>query len=162
VTAAAAAALGLAEGPVHAELRLGPGGPVVLEVAARSIGGLCARTLRFGAGVSLEEIIVAHAVGLPVAALRREAAASGVMMLPIPRAGVLHGVRGIEEARAVPGVVDVAVTIPLGRTVEPLPEGDSYLGFLFARGASPEEVERALRTAHARLRFEIRQALATA
>jgi biotin carboxylase len=162
VVAAAAAALGLSEGPVHAELRLGPSGPVVLEVAARSIGGLCARTLHFGAGVSLEEVIVAHAMGLPAAALHRETAASGVMMLPIPRAGVLHRVAGLDEARAVPGVVDVVVTVPTGRAVEPLPEGDSYLGFAFARGDTPAEVERALRTAHALLRFEIRQALATA
>jgi len=108
--AAAARALGLAEGPVHAELRLPPGGPVVLEVAARSIGGLCARSLRFGAGLSLEEIVVAHAMGMPVSSLSREARASGVMMLPIPRRGILHGVAGVEEARAVPGVEDVAIT----------------------------------------------------
>ncbi|HSB20973.1 MAG TPA: ATP-grasp domain-containing protein [Anaeromyxobacteraceae bacterium] len=161
VTAAAARALGLAEGPVHAELRLSAAGPVVLEVAARSIGGLCARTLRFGAGISLEEVIVAHALGRPLSELRREARASGVMMLPIPRGGVLRGVGGLEEARAVPGVADVVITVPEGREVEPLPEGDSYLGFLFARGDSPGEVEEALRRAHARLRFDIREALPT-
>jgi biotin carboxylase len=161
VTAAAARALGLAEGPVHAELRLSAAGPVVLEVAARSIGGLCARTLRFGAGISLEEVIVAHALGRPLSELRREASASGVMMLPIPRGGVLRGVAGVEAARAVPGVADVVVTVPEGREVEPLPEGDSYLGFVFARGESPAEVEEALRQAHARLRFDIREALPT-
>jgi biotin carboxylase len=161
VTAAAARALGLAEGPVHAELRLSAAGPVVLEVAARSIGGLCARTLRFGAGISLEEVIVAHALGRPLSDLRREARASGVMMLPIPRGGVLRGVAGVEAARAVPGVADVVVTVPEGREVEPLPEGDSYLGFVFARGESPAEVEEALRQAHARLRFDIREALPT-
>ena len=60
----AAAALGLREGPVHAELRIGPSGAAtVLELAARSIGGLCARSLRFGAGVSLEEVIIRHALG---------------------------------------------------------------------------------------------------
>jgi biotin carboxylase len=161
VVAAAARALGLSEGPVHAELRLPPQGPVVLEVAARSIGGLCARTLRFGAGVSLEEVIVAHAAGLPLDGVRREAGAAGVMMLPIPRAGVLHGVQGIEEARAVPLVEDVVVTIPDGREVEPLPEGDSYLGFLFARGETPAAVEAALREGHRRLRFDIRAPLPT-
>ncbi len=161
VTSDAARALGLAEGPVHAELRLAAAGPVVLEVAARSIGGLCARTLRFGAGLSLEEIVVAHAMGLPIASLSRERSASGVMMLPIPRRGILHGVAGIEAAREVPGVEDVVVTAPEGREVEPLPEGDAYLGFAFARGDRPEDVERALREAHARLRVDIRPALPT-
>ncbi|HEY6104502.1 MAG TPA: ATP-grasp domain-containing protein, partial [Anaeromyxobacteraceae bacterium] len=161
VAAEAARALGLTEGPVHAELRLPPGGPVVLEVAARSIGGLCARALRFGAGLSLEEIVVAHAVGLPLSTLARESRASGVMMLPIPRRGILHGVSGLTAARAVPGVEDVVVTIPEGREVVPLPEGDAYLGFLFARGDGPEEVERALRAAHARLAFDIRPPLPT-
>ena len=159
VTAAGARALGLAEGPIHAELRLAPEGPVILEIAARSIGGLCSRTLRFGAGVSLEEVLVAHAMGLPLAPLRREARASGVMMLPIPRRGVLHGVRGLEGARAVPGIDDVVVTVPEGREVVPLPEGDSYLGFLFAHGETPADVEAALRAAHARLSFEIREPL---
>ncbi len=158
---AAAEALGLREGPVHAEARLGPDGPVILEVAARTIGGLCARALRFGAGASLEEIVVAHAVGLPLSSIRREARASGVMMLPIPRRGVLHGVAGLDAARVVPGVDDVVITVPEGREVVPLPEGDAYLGFLFARGESPEQVEAALREAHRRLSFDIRTQLPT-
>jgi len=151
VTARACAALGLKEGPVHAELRITPEGPKVIEVAARSIGGLCARTLRFGAGVSLEELIVRHALGLPTGDLRREAAAAGVMMLPIPRSGTLVGVAGVESARQVEGIVDVVVTIPRGRPVVALPEGDRYLGFLFARGATPVAVESALRAAHGAL-----------
>jgi biotin carboxylase len=159
--AASAAALGLREGPVHAELRLGPAGPVVLEVAARTIGGLCARALRFGAGTSLEELVVAHAVGLPIDAAVRESRASGVMMLPIPRAGILHGVSGVEDARAVPGVEDVVVTAPVGRELVPLPEGDAYLGFLFARGETPGAVEAALREAHRRLSFDVRAPLPT-
>jgi biotin carboxylase len=162
IAAAGARALGLVEGPIHAELRLPPAGPVVLEIAARSIGGLCSRTLRFGAGLGLEEVLVAHAMGLPLAPLRREALASGVMMLPIPRRGVLHGVRGVEAARAVPGVDDVVVTAPEGREVVPLPEGDSYLGFLFAHGDRPDAVEAALRAAHARLSFDIRAPLPVA
>jgi hypothetical protein len=161
VTAAAAQAMGLEEGPVHAELRLPPGEPVVLEVAARSIGGLCARTLRFGAGLSLEEIVVAHAMGLPLSSLSRQPGAAGVMMLPIPGRGVLRGVAGVEAARAVPGVEDVVITVPEGREVVPLPEGDAYLGFLFARGERPEEVEAALRAGQARLRFDIRAPLPT-
>jgi hypothetical protein len=154
-------ALGLREGPVHAEARLAPAGPVVIEIAARSIGGLCSRTLRFGAGLTLEEVLVAHAMGRPLAELRREARASGVMMLPIPARGVLHGVAGLERARAVAGVQDVVISAPEGRELVPLPEGDSYLGFLFAKGETPEGVEAALREGHRRLRFDIRPALAT-
>ncbi len=161
ITSAGCRALGLAEGPVHAELRLAPSGPVVLEIAARSIGGLCSRTLRFGAGLTLEEVLVAHAMALPLASVRREARASGVMMLPIPRRGILHGVGGLEAAKTVPGVVDVVVTAPTGREVVPLPEGDSYLGFLFAKGETPAEVEAALREGHRRLVLDIRAALPT-
>ena len=155
-TAAAAAALGLTEGPVHAEMRIGDDGSVtVLELAARSIGGLCSRSLRFGLGVSLEEVILRHALGLPLDDLRREAAASGVMMLPIPRAGVLREVRGQDEARAVPGMAGLEISIARGRPVQPLPEGDRYLGFLFAKADTPEQVEAALREAHGRLEVEI-------
>ncbi|HET8541844.1 MAG TPA: ATP-grasp domain-containing protein [Anaeromyxobacter sp.] len=161
ITAAGAKALGLTEGPIHAEIRLSPSGPVVLEIAARSIGGLCSRALRFGAGLTLEEVLVAHAMGLPLASLRREARASGVMMLPIPRRGILHGVGGVDAARAVPGVEDVVITAPTGREVVPLPEGDSYLGFLFAKGGTPAEVEAALRDGHRRLALDIRPALPT-
>jgi biotin carboxylase len=160
VVDAAARALGLAWGPVHAELRLGPDGPVVLEVAARAIGGLCGRVLRFGVGVGLEDLIVRHALGRPVrdAHLRPEAA--GVMMIPIPAAGVLRAVDGLDAARA--HVDDVVVTARLEQELVPLPEGDSYLGFLFARGATPAAVEAALRRAHAELRFTITPLLPTA
>lgn len=144
-------AIGLTEGPVHAELRLAPTGPVLLEVAARSIGGLCSRTLRFGMGRSLEEVILRHALDEPLDALASDFDASGVMMLPIPRAGVLADVRGRERALDVPGVGGLEITVPRGRPVRPLPEGDRYLGFLFARGHTPEAVETALRAAHAHL-----------
>ncbi|HMC53184.1 MAG TPA: ATP-grasp domain-containing protein [Acidimicrobiales bacterium] len=154
----AAAALGLSGGPVHAELRVPGGRPVVVELAARSIGGLCSRALRFGLGMSLEEVILRHALAMPLAGLVRESAASGVMMLPIPAAGTLVAVRGQAAARAVPGIRGLEITIPRGRTVVPLPEGDRYLGFLFARGASPHDVEAALREAHACLRLDIRRA----
>ncbi len=153
---AAARALGLREGPVHAELRVGPDGRVVaLELAARTIGGLCARTLRFGLGVSLEELVLRHALGLPLSGLAREAAAAGVMMLPIPGTGVLAEVRGQGRARAVPGIAGLELSIRPGREVRPLPEGDRYLGFLFARAERPEEVEAALRAAHAELEVRI-------
>ncbi|HYB74214.1 MAG TPA: ATP-grasp domain-containing protein [Candidatus Sulfotelmatobacter sp.] len=150
----AAAALGLAHGPIHAELRLNAGGPWVLEVAARTIGGLCSRALRFGLGMSLEELIIRDALGMEVAP-DREAAAAGVMMIPIPRGGVLKGVQGEAKARRVPGIEDVAITAKPDQDLVPLPEGSSYLGFIFARAASPQKVEGALRKAHRHLRFDI-------
>ena len=145
----AAAALGLVEGPIHAEARITPDGEVVvLEVAARSIGGLCARTLRFGAGISLEEVILRHALDLPIDDLDRERSAAGVLMVPIPRSGTLREVRGVERARAVDGVAGVEITVRAGRPVQALPEGDRYLGFVFARGEDPAAVEASLRAAH--------------
>ncbi|HEV7688514.1 MAG TPA: ATP-grasp domain-containing protein [Acidimicrobiia bacterium] len=153
--AGAAAAIGLTEGPVHAELRIDPDGrPWILELAARTIGGLCARTLRFAAGVTLEELVLRHALGLPVDP-RRETVAAGVMMLPSPRPGRLVAVHGQDEARAVPGITALDLSIPPGGDVRPLPEGDRYLGFLFARAPTPAEVEQALRRAHAYLNVEI-------
>ena len=149
--AAAARALGLREGPVHTELRLDGDRIRVLELAARSIGGLCSRALRFGAGISLEEVILRHALGLPLGDHARERQAAGVMMLPIRQAGTLREVRGLDAARAVPGVSDVRITIAPGRPVVPLPEGDRYLGFAFARAETPAEVEAALRSADAAL-----------
>ncbi len=156
VTADAARALALTEGPVHAEVRVDDERVWVVEVAARSIGGLCARTLRLGAGISLEEVIVRHALGLPLDDLGRAEDASGVMMLPIPRAGHLVAVRGQDEARSVAGIVGLEITIVPGRAVRPVPEGDRYLGFLFARASTPDAVEAALRAASARLDIEIR------
>jgi biotin carboxylase len=157
-TAAAASALGLSEGPIHAELRVDGDRITLLELAARSIGGHCSRALRFGAGVSLEEVILRHALDQPLDNLARADAASGVMMLPIPRAGVLEEVRGQDAARAVPGIVGLEIGIAKGRPVQPLPEGDRYLGFMFARGDTPDEVEAALRDAHSRLDVDIRDA----
>jgi biotin carboxylase len=150
-TERAAHAIGLTEGPVHAEVRVSDARVWVIEVAARSIGGLCARTLRFGAGISLEEVILRHAVGMPLDGLAREPSAAGVMMLPIERAGTLVDVRGREEALAVDGIVGLEITVPVGRTLTPLPDGDRYLGFLFARAATPAAVEAALREAAARI-----------
>jgi biotin carboxylase len=150
-TGRAAAAIGLTEGPVHAEVRVHGDRIWVIEVAARSIGGLCGRTLRFGAGISLEEVILRHALGMSLDGLDRERAAAGVMMLPITRAGTLRDVRGRDEALAVPGVVGLEITVPPGRAVVPLPDGDRYLGFLFARAETPAAVEDALREGAARL-----------
>jgi biotin carboxylase len=151
----AATALGLTEGPIHAELRADGDRVWLLEVAARSIGGLCGRALRFGAGISLEELILRHALGMSLDGLERESAASGVMMLPIERSGTLVAVHGQDRARAVDGIVGLEITIPPGRPVVPLPEGDRYLGFLFARAPTPGEVEGALRAAQGELRVEL-------
>ena len=151
-TARSARALGLTDGPIHAELRLNDAGIWMLEVAARSIGGLCSRTLRFGSGISLEELILRHAAGLPMPSHQRERAAAGVMMLPIRERGRLRAVEGQDEAKQVPGVDGLVITIPQGEALVPLPEGDRYLGFMFARAGSPDAVESALRRAHARLR----------
>ncbi len=153
--AAACAALGLSEGPVHAELRVNDDGPWIIEVAARSIGGLCSRTLRFGTGMSLEELILRHALGWSIDSLVREWRPAGVMMIPIPRAGRLRAIHGRERATGVEGIEEVAITAHVGQELVPLPEGWQYLGFIFARADTPDAVEKALREAHAHLRFEI-------
>ncbi len=153
--ALAAQALGLQQGPVHAELRINEYGPWLIEMAARSIGGLCSHTLRFAAESSLEELILRQAFGMEFVSYKRESLASGVMMLPIPEAGLLKRVDGCEDARAVPLVESVEITARLNYSLKPLPEGDSYLGFIFARGDTPEGVENALRKAHKRLSFTI-------
>jgi biotin carboxylase len=148
-------ALGLTHGPIHAEMRVNQSGVWVLEVAARPIGGLCARAMRFDNGVPLEELILRHAVGEDVSRAKLSGPASGVMMIPIPQGGIYQGVNGVEEASTVPDVEEVVITAKEGHKILPLPEGSSYLGFIFARAESPESVEQALRRAHASLRFEI-------
>ena len=153
----AAASLGLREGPVHAELRVNEQGPWMLEIAGRSIGGLCSTVLEFGSGICLEELILRHAVGEEIDDIERDAAAAGVMMIPIPGAGMLRAVSGVKEAEAVPLITGVEITAKLHHTLTPLPEGASYLGFIFARGNSPAEVEAALRHAHNLLHFDIRR-----
>lgn len=159
--ARAVCALGLRHGPVHAELRYNAEGAWMLEAHARPIGGLCAKAVRLTGGVPLEEAILRHAVGEDVSGLQLEEGASGVMMIPIPKGGVFHSATGVEDAARVCGVDDVIVTAKAGQRLIPLPEGASYLGFIFARGAEPAAVEQALRTAHGKLRFEIATALET-
>jgi hypothetical protein len=149
-------ALGLVSGPVHGEVRIGPSGVVVLEIAARSIGGLCGRALTFGLlGESLESVIIRSALGLPGSGLDRAASATGVLMVPIPTAGRLLAIDGVADALAIEGITEFDQTIPTGKIVTPLPEGDRYLGFVFAVGTSPGGVERSLRAAHAALSITI-------
>lgn len=144
-------ALGLTQGPVHIELRVDRRGPWIIEVNPRSIGGLCSRVLRFGLGVSLEELIILHAMGENLDAHRREDCPAGVMMIPIPRTGTLEKITGMERARAVEGIEDITMTSRPGQKLVPPPDGAQYLGFIFARADTPELVENALRRAHAEL-----------
>ncbi|MGH9668761.1 MAG: ATP-grasp domain-containing protein [Terriglobales bacterium] len=160
----AVAALGLRHGPLHAEMRLNAEGPWVLEVAARSIGGLCARALRFRIPsaqeeISLEEVILRLALRMDLSGLEREPRASGVMMIPIAEGGVYEETLGVEEARATPGVEAIKITAKPKQKLVPLPEGASYLGFIFARAERPEQVEKALREAHGKLRFVVSAAI---
>ncbi len=165
VVESAARAASLGPGPIHAEIRFTPDDtPYVLEIAARPIGGLCARTLRFRRPpspepITLEELLLRGALGEPLAAWERDTAPAGVMMIPVPEGGVLDRVDGIETARRIPGVEAVEITAKPGEPLAPLPEGASYLGFIFARSATPAAVEQALRAAHARLAIHMRQAL---
>jgi len=150
---------GLESGPIHAEMRVNAEGVWLLEIAARSIGGLCGRMLRPALGMSLEELILRAALNLPLPE-PGSAGANGVMMIPIPQQGILQGVRGLEDAAAVAGVTAVQITAATGQLIAPPPEGASYLGFIFARGATPAAVEASLREAHRRLEFDIQAAVA--
>jgi biotin carboxylase len=153
-TESAVKALGLTRGPVHAEMRVNRRGVWMLEVAARPIGGLCAHVLP-----GLEELILRHAAGDDVSSVAMAEDAAGVMMIPIPREGIYFATEGLEQARSQPGIEDVIITAKEGQKLVPLPDGASYLGFIFARGESPDRVEQALRASHAHLRFEIAAAL---
>ena len=147
-------ALGLTMGPVHAEFRMNQSGPWVLEIAPRPIGGLCSRALRFGADkISLEELLLRHALGMLGSDAEREAEASGVMMIPVPRSGVFDAVEGLDAAGTVSGITEIEITARLHDYVAAWPEGSSYLGFIFARGDSAEEAEEVLREAHRRMKF---------
>ena len=156
--------VGLATGPVHAEVRVNDQGIWILEVAARSIGGLCGRVLTHSLGMSLEELILRQALAEPppiagmagMTGIANNGAAAGVMMIPIPRRGIYHGLIGLADAQSVPGITGVAITVQPGQIIAPPPDGASYLGFIFARAASPADAESALRIAHRRLHFVIR------
>ncbi len=147
-------ALGLSDGPIHAEMRVNERGVWMLEVAPRPIGGLCARVLRFESGAPLEEILLRHAIGEDTSRLRLSPGTHGVMMIPIPRAGIYQDVHGLDDSRAIEHIEDVQVTAKKGQVLLPLPEGASYLGFIFARADTYLEVENALRRAHSTLDFQ--------
>ena len=161
--AAAARSLGLHHGPIHAECRVNDEGVFVLEVAARPIGGLCAQSLTFtginGESAGLEELLLRHALGERVRPWRLAAGASGVMMIPIPEGGVYRRIEGAERALQIPHIRDIRITAKPDQILVPLPEGASYLGFIFARADTTDAVERALRDAHAALTFVIDRAV---
>jgi formate-dependent phosphoribosylglycinamide formyltransferase (GAR transformylase) len=158
-TRQAVVALGLRHGPIHAEMRVNAAGVFMLEVAARPIGGLCARALRFEGGLTLEDVVVLHAIGRRPSNLKLSPSASGVMMIPVPREGIFHSVSGVDDARQTAGIDDVAITAIKGQHLVPLPESASYTGFIFASGEDPALVEEALRNAHALLTFEVLSSL---
>jgi biotin carboxylase len=153
---------GLATGPVHAEARVNDRGIWLLEIAARSIGGLCGRVLTHSLGMSLEELILRQFVGKPVAeplaltGAGGDGGAAGVMMIPIPQRGIYHELEGLAAAQSIPGVTGVTITAEPGQIVAPPPDGASYLGFIFARASTPADAETALRIAHRCLHFDIR------
>jgi biotin carboxylase len=155
--ARAALALGLHHGPVHAECRVDGDDVVVLEVAPRPIGGLCARAIPVvapdGTRAQLEDALLAHALGQPLDRYGHQALASGVLMVPVPEAGRLRSIEGVADVRAIPSVTDVAITAKPGALLEPLPEGGTYPGFVFAQGDHPDDVIGALREAARRLRL---------
>ena len=149
VVADACSAYGLIEGPIHAECRINDSGVWILEVAARTIGGLCGRLLQFGTGYSLEELVLMRAMGRQLSSepdFARKAA--GVLMIPIPKAGILKRVEGQFEASQIEYIESVEIQIRQGYELIPLPEGRNYLGFIFARAPSAELAEAALRKAH--------------
>lgn len=157
VAAAAASALGLSHGPVHIELMVNEESVNVIEIAARSIGGLCAKSLRFGLmDTSLESLILRNALGRDKRELRRDGRASGVLMIPIPQSGELESIAGLEQVRELDGISSIDITARPGDHVAPPPEGDRYLGFVFSTGNTPEEVETALRNAMHLIRVKIR------
>ncbi len=151
----ACGALGLTHGPVHAEVRLDGDKVVLIDLAGRSIGGQCARTLSFGSGLSLEEIILTHAVGDDINQLNRESSAAGVMMIPIPAAGIFQKVSGVDKAEKISGIESVSIVPTSGDELIPLPDGNEYLGFIFAKGTTAQIVEKSLREAHNQLDFQI-------
>ena len=155
----AVTALGLTYGPVHAEMRVNPHGVWMLEAAPRPIGGLCSRVLPFDPGLTLEDLLLRHALGQDVSAIQLAPGAHGVMMIPIPRSGIFSGVSGVEKARQTDDITAVEITAKEGQRMDPLPEGASYLGFLFAHAFSSAAVEQALRQAHAALEIHISQTL---
>lgn len=159
-TVDSARALGLSHGPIHAEFRINEDGIWPLEIAPRPIGGLCAGALRFLSSeqpepIGLEELLLRHALDLPGYDAPREPWASGVMMIPVPASGTLDEIKGEDTARLAPGITDLRITARMRDYIAAWPEGSTYLGFIFARGSQPEEAERALRSAHEKLKFSI-------
>lgn len=149
-------AIGLTHGPIHAELRIVAAVPKVLEIAGRSIGGLCGRALTFGLmGDSIESLLIRQSLGMRRVGSSRQPGASGVLMIPIERSGTLTSVTGLDRAAEIEGVWNVEMTVPLGADVVAPPHGDRYLGFVFARSHDRATTVRALRTAASVIEVQI-------
>ena len=158
---AGCAAYGLTEGPVHAELRLHDGDAWIIEIAARTIGGDCARLFTFGSGTSLEHLVLDRALGRSSdAPFRGDGGAAGVLMIPTPGAGTLRRVEGVMAAGRIPGIREVSITVREGYELTPLPEGGTYLGFVYALGENPAGVEESLRRAQETIRVIVAPSLA--
>jgi biotin carboxylase len=152
---AAAEALGIGDGPTYTQLRLGPDGPRVGELAARLGGGHDAELCRAALGVDLNGLALAAALGRPVEPPEPEPqVGSACTLFLIPPAGVLDSVSGVDEARALEGVVDVRIYREPGYLLSPLRRGADRAGAVIAVGQSREEaLERARRAADL-VRFE--------
>lgn len=150
----ACSAYGLRQGPIHAECRINAQGVWILEVAARTIGGLCARLLQIGTGFGLEELVLTQALHRPLTP-PPDLGAAGVLMIPTTTAGILRRVEGQSAARKLPFIEEVTIYIREGYELVPLPEGSSYLGFIFSRAATPQQAEAALRAAYAQLNIVV-------
>jgi len=140
-------AFGLTTGPVHAELRIDHEDAWIIEVASRTIGGDCGRSLDNGLDMSIEEMAISLAIGKKLTT-GQVTEATGVMMIPILTSGLLRRVEGLEEARRVPGIDKVDIVLPYGHELVPLPEGNQYLGYIFAHGEESETVTQSLREAY--------------
>jgi len=148
-------AYGLEQGPVHAEARIARSGPVLLELAARTIGGQCGRLIEFSLQQKLEELVIRGMCGLPFE-IQARGDAAGVLMIPITASGILQRVEGLTAAMQTEYVRDVEIHISPGYELVPLPEGASYLGFIFAQAPDFDLTYAALKSAHEKLNFVTR------
>ncbi len=152
--AEACKAYGLTTGPIHAELRINESDAWILEVASRTIGGDCARSLDTNTNnnFNLEELVISLAINKPVVTTPPKNA-RGVMMIPIKKAGILRRVEGLKSAREVKYIKQLDIIIREGNELIPLPEGNQYPGYIFAEAKTTRQVTQALKEAYQRLNF---------
>ena len=150
---AAAEALGIEDGPTYTQIRIGPKGPQVIELAARLGGGHDAELCRAVTGVDLNGLALASALGKPIERPEPRALGAGCVRFLVAPPGLLGSVEGIDEARALDGVVDVRLYRESGYVFGPLRRGTDRAGAVLAVGESRgEALARADRAAE-RIRF---------